>query len=143
MPVTPANDVAVLDEGTLQGYAREVDFVGAGVTAAISGIRATVTVSGGGGGGGGTNATTTVDFGATPLGEKDFSITDAGVSTTSYIHAWVQHNDTTADNGVEMHKNFGNFGRITCSAGTGSFSAHIGTLIGLMTGQFKFRYNVA
>lgn len=44
MPVKPANNVEVLDEGASQGFVRQVDFTGAGVTATVSGSLATVNV---------------------------------------------------------------------------------------------------
>lgn len=44
--------VTVLDEGTERGQVSELNFTGTGVTATVSGVRATVDVSGGGGGGG-------------------------------------------------------------------------------------------
>lgn len=85
-------------------------------------------------------ATTTIDFGATPIGEKDFTITDANVSTASYVEAFIQHNDTTATNGTEMHKNAGVFMKLVCSAGTGQFLLHAGTLFGLVSNVFSIRY---
>lgn len=43
-------NVAIEDEGTGQGNAHTIDFVGAGVTAAVAAGKATVTIPGGGGG---------------------------------------------------------------------------------------------
>lgn len=43
--------VQVLEEGVSQGYIGELDFAGASVTAAVSGNRATITVTSGPGGG--------------------------------------------------------------------------------------------
>lgn len=42
--------IEVRDEGAVQGRARVVDFVGAGVAATVSGQTATVTIAGGGAG---------------------------------------------------------------------------------------------
>lgn len=47
MPLYPATTVEIKDEGTSQGYARTVDFVGAGVTASVSGFVATISIGGG------------------------------------------------------------------------------------------------
>src|SRR5712691_5070020 len=44
------NQVEVSDEGALQGLARLLDFVGAGVTVTMSGDVATITITSGGGG---------------------------------------------------------------------------------------------
>lgn len=49
---THALELAVRDEGAPQGVVHTIDFVGAGVTAAVAAGVATVTVPGGGGGGG-------------------------------------------------------------------------------------------
>lgn len=51
MPYSPP-PLKILDEGTQQGFATEMDFVGSGVSVAMSGTqltRATVTISGSGG----------------------------------------------------------------------------------------------
>ena len=63
MPIVPATRVEVRDEGTSQGFVRTLDFVGAGVVAAVSGTVATVTISGGGAGGGSTYTDFTKDLG--------------------------------------------------------------------------------
>lgn len=44
MPVHPANNVEVLDEGVSQGFVRGIDFTGGGITATVSGSRATANV---------------------------------------------------------------------------------------------------
>jgi len=84
--------------------------------------------------------TTTVDFGATPVGEATFTISDAGVSAASYVEAWFQYNDTTAGNVAEMHKTLGFFCKPNCSAGSSQFLAYCGLTGGLATGQYKLRY---
>jgi hypothetical protein len=48
MPIEPANNVEILDEGVSQGRVRALDFTGTGVTASVSGSVATVAVAGGG-----------------------------------------------------------------------------------------------
>lgn len=59
MGFKPATLIDVRDEGTSQGYVNAIDFAGAGVSAAVSGSVATVTISGGGGGGGTPGGSTT------------------------------------------------------------------------------------
>lgn len=49
--IRKGNRLQVRDEGASQGFAQIFDFVGLGVTAAVSGNIATVTIAGGGGGG--------------------------------------------------------------------------------------------
>lgn len=48
MPITPANNIEVRDEGVSQGFIRAVDFVGTGVSASVTGSVCTVTVNSGG-----------------------------------------------------------------------------------------------
>lgn len=50
MKIIPAAFIIVDDEGALQGRVNEIDFVGAGVTAVVAGVKATVTIPGGSGG---------------------------------------------------------------------------------------------
>lgn len=77
----------VRDEGTVQGFVTAVNFVGAGVSAAVAAGVATVTISGGGGGGG-TATTVEVDLGSTAKWTGKFTITDAGISGTSKVLCW-------------------------------------------------------
>jgi len=48
MPIIPSISVAIQDEAVLQGYVGSLNFAGAGVTAAVVGDVATVTIAGGG-----------------------------------------------------------------------------------------------
>lgn len=51
MPILPALNVEVLDDGSTVIRARALDFVGSGVAVTGTGSTATVTIAGGGGGG--------------------------------------------------------------------------------------------
>lgn len=83
--------VIVQDEGVTQtglgdsGSVDTIDFVGAGVTATVSGTTATVTIPGGG-----SPAATTVevDLGSTLVTQGKFTITDAAISGTSKVLCW-------------------------------------------------------
>ena len=55
--LTPGNFVTILDEGVVQGKAKKLDCVGAGIACTVSGVIATITAGGGGGGGAPTDAT--------------------------------------------------------------------------------------
>jgi len=57
MPIIPANNVEVKDEGVSQGFVRSIDFTGAGVTASVTGSTASVVIPAGGGGGAPIDAT--------------------------------------------------------------------------------------
>ena len=49
--------------------------------------------------------TATLDFGATPAEETTVTVAgQAGFVATSAVEAWVQHGDSTADNGVDEHE---------------------------------------
>ena len=47
MPIIPANNVEVKDEGVSQGFVRTLDFVGSSVAAVVAGSTGTITVSAG------------------------------------------------------------------------------------------------
>lgn len=68
--------IKVVDEGTLQGGASWFNFVGAGVTASVSGGTATITVNGGGGGGGGGSSALFVVPGGISIGSITFPTSD-------------------------------------------------------------------
>jgi len=85
-------------------------------------------------------STTTVDFGATPVDGAAFTVTDANITATSYVEAYVQHVDTTADNGVDEHETAAASFRLSAKPAAGSFELAIHCLFGAVTGQFKIRY---
>lgn len=70
MPVHPANNVEVLDEGVSQGFVRGIDFTGGEVTATVSGSRATVNIP-----------TVSAPVGADPTAQIGL-VTINGVATT-------------------------------------------------------------
>jgi hypothetical protein len=55
VPIRPGLFIDVNDEGALQGRVNTIDFVGGGVSAAVSGVTATVTITGGSGSPGGSD----------------------------------------------------------------------------------------
>jgi hypothetical protein len=82
-PVLPE----IRDEGISQGRALAINFTGAGVTAAVAGFVATVTIPGGGGGG--ASATTVeVNVSATPVFRGRFTLIDAAIGATSKVLMW-------------------------------------------------------
>lgn len=85
MPLVPANNIEVKDEGTIQGRVRTLDFVGASVVATVSGSVGTITVSGGSGSF--TISSIEVNLG-TAAWEGKFVVTDAAVSSSSKINVW-------------------------------------------------------
>ena len=86
MPIKPGMAIAVQDEAILQGYVGTVNFAGAGVTAAVVGDTATVTIPGGGGSSA-TRVTLAIPFPAQR--EKTINIVDAAIGLTSKINVWL------------------------------------------------------
>lgn len=98
MPVRPANNVEVQDEGTSQGFVRALNFVGAAVVAAVAGSVATITVTGGGA------ATVTQASVTLPSPAKRnhaVVVTDAAVNGASKIMLSLAGAPVTAQNEAE------------------------------------------
>lgn len=98
--------------------------------------------TGGGGGGSGVYGTATIDFGATPVNEASFTVTDAAVSATSYVLPFVMV-DTTADNDTDAHMHAAASLKLTALPAAGSFTLYAYAQEGLCFGTFKVRYSVA
>jgi hypothetical protein len=78
MPIQPALNIELQDEGTSQGRVRVLNVTGAGATASVAGSVGTINIPGGGGGGGSVNTgTAELDFGAFP-GATDASLAVTG-----------------------------------------------------------------
>lgn len=80
---------------------------------------------------------TELDFGATPVYEAEFTITDADVSATSQILMSVAYEAPTGRDLDEVEMEPFN---ARCGPGTGQFSAHIIALEGPIDGLYKFNY---
>jgi len=78
-----------------------------------------------------------VDFGATPVHEKEFTITDAGVSAGSQITGQVAY---TAPTGRDLDEVEMESFDVRCGSGSGSFPMHIRSLEGRVTGLYKINY---
>lgn len=83
--------------------------------------------------------TTTIDFGATPVANGTFTITDAGVSSTNYVEAFAM-GDSTVDNDLDAHKHAAASWKLLCTPASGSFTLDVTCLIDLCYGTFKIRY---
>ena len=86
--------------------------------------------------------TATIDFGITPTNSKVFTITDASVSATNYVEAFVMV-DSTTDNTVIDHRHAAVSWKMSCLPTTGSFDLYVDGLMDLCTGTFKIRYAFA
>ena len=86
----------------------------------------------------------TIDFGATPVAEKPFTITDAVITAGMVIECFVSAGDSTADNlgGTDSdHEHAAASWQCAPSLGAaGSFTVKIVCLIDLCFGTFKLQY---
>jgi hypothetical protein len=86
----------------------------------------------------------TIDFGATPVAEKSFTITDAAIAAGMLIEAFVSAGDTHADNNTEAHNHAAASWRLAPGLGAaGSFPLDVYCLMDLCHGNFKVRYAYA
>lgn len=92
------------------------------------------------GGGGATLGSATIDFGATPVAEGSFTITNASISATSVVQVFVM-GDSTVDNDAASHQHAGASWQMTATPAAGSFALNITCLIDLCWGTFKIRYS--
>jgi len=87
-------------------------------------------------------ATTTIDFGSTPVAEGQFTVTDANITSTTDVEAFVVV-DSTVDNDAEAHRHAAASWQMTVLPGSGSFTLYVTCLVDLCWGQFKIRYAYA
>jgi len=85
---------------------------------------------------------TTINFGAVPIDEGTFTVTDTSVDTDSIIVATVMGSDSTVDNDAEAHQLAAAFFRFSAEPSGGSFTLRVLSLFGLCSGLFKVRYQV-
>lgn len=148
--VSAPTKINIQDEGTSQGRVGQVNFVGAGVSAAVSGDVSTVTIAGSAG----ASATEIeIDFGApgcgtTTVGDLnspdhcETTITDAAVTTASKIKAWQAGTASTSGIGRDQDEN--DMDQFVCwtDPGTGTFLLFCRGLNGEVYGKFKVWYQV-
>lgn len=134
MPLNPANNVEIQDEGVSQGFVRTINFTNTGVTAVVSGSTATVDIPSGGAGSVDIKAATIT----APYESYDYSetVVDAAVSGASQlILSW---GATTDDDENTPDMEDVNFSAV---AGTGNFVAKIcSPNNNLFGGPFKLNY---
>lgn len=112
----------------------------------IDGIRQELpvgdTIAGAPGGGSGGRGLATIDLGSTPQSSFVVTVTDASITSTSDITAYVMA-ESTVDNNVESHRHAAASWQMSCEAGTGSFQLYIDCMTDLCWGTFKIRYAYA
>lgn len=86
--------------------------------------------------------TTTIDFGSTPVNTGTFVVTDAAITTTTEVEAFVVV-DSTGDNSQENHRHAAASWQMSVLPGTGNFTLYVDCLIDLCWGTFKIRYAYA
>jgi hypothetical protein len=79
-----------------------------------------------------------IDFGATPILEKDFTITDAGVVAASIITMQLAYVAPTGKDLDELEFDSFDF---RCAPGSGTFTLHARALEGLVADKFKVNYS--
>jgi hypothetical protein len=82
----------------------------------------------------------TINFGITPVDGGTFTITDASISPTSVVEAFIQHGDTTSDNNTDDHSMAAASFRLSAAPGSGNFTLEVILLFWQVTGTFKIRY---
>jgi hypothetical protein len=87
------------------------------------------------------HGTATIYFGATPVTEGSFTITDASITAGMVIESFVSAGDSHADNDTNAHNQAAASWRLAPSlGGAGSFTLDVYALFSAMTGNFKIRY---
>ena len=82
----------------------------------------------------------TVDFGSTPVDEKDFVLADAGFASQANAEAYFMA-ESTVDNDIDAHEMAGSLIKVVCEPpGAGTMAVRCNVLAGLVTGTFKLRY---
>lgn len=87
-------------------------------------------------------ASTTIDFGATPVAEGSFTITDANITAATEVEAFVVV-DSTADNDAEAHRHAAASWQMSALPQSGGFTLYVTALMDLCWGTFKVRYAYA
>lgn len=85
------------------------------------------------------NGVATIDFGATPVAEGNFTITDAAITGASIISPFVQA-DSTADNNAEAHRHAAASWQMSAVPASGAFDLYVSNNMDLCWGTFKVRY---
>ena len=85
--------------------------------------------------------TVTINFGSFPgAQEASIAFTDAAISGTSKVEAYVMADDTTSDHTANDHRYLGQFVNLTGSASAGVGGTIYGRAVRKMIGTFKLRY---
>lgn len=84
----------------------------------------------------------TIDFGATPVAEASFTITDANITATTVVEPFMLV-DSTADNDAEAHRHAAASWKMVALPASGSFTLYVTSLIDLCWGTFKVQYAYA
>lgn len=81
-----------------------------------------------------------IDFGGFPgSNEASVTVTDAGITPTTYVEAWVMGNDSTTDHTAADHRYLPVFAGLTTEPGTGDFNIYARSTQKLQ-GKWRVRY---
>ncbi len=129
--------VIIQDAGTTQGAVNTLNFTGSGVTATVSGNVATINVTSGSG----TFSITEIeiDFGTSPTRTKTFTVTDAGVTTSSKL---IITQSGHAATGRQADENEMDPILFSGTPGSGQFTLIANALEGPVAGKYRVEYVV-
>jgi len=134
----PVNNLPVMvgDSGA-GGTAGLVPAPSAGDAAASKFLKADATWASVAAPGGGSVSTAEIDFGSTPVWEKSFIITDAGVTSGMKI---VVSQSYAAATGKDQDENEMDSFDFRAEAGTGQFTLYVTSHDGMVADKFKINY---
>ena len=95
------------------------------------------------GGGDGTSVyqgNTTLDFGGTPTAGSNATITNANITSSSLISAFISAGDSTANNDANSHQIASAALQFIVTPGSGNFNLEAHCMFGLANGKFNVRY---
>lgn len=87
-------------------------------------------------------SSTTVDFGSTPVSDGTFTIVDASCTANSVLEFAISGASTTATNDANSHAQASALFSFAATPTAGQFSLDVGTMWGLVTGEFVIKYKV-
>lgn len=87
-------------------------------------------------------SSTTVDFGSTPVSDAEFTIVDASCDTSSILEFAISGASSTSTNDANSHAMASVLFSFAAIPASGQFVLQVGTLYGMVTGEFIIKYKV-
>lgn len=134
-PTSGGGGHVIEEEATPLNQRANLNFTGAGVSAADVGGKTVITINGGAGSF--AVSETEVDFGSTPVTAKEFTVTDAAIVATNEIMCLPSGNPATSRVGNDFSWEVFSFSAL---AGTGQFTLSAVCANGSVVGKRKVLY---